>query len=973
MPTWANPPLPARLTEAGHPCFVGRRRELDHLEDAWAAVERGERQAVFIGGEPGSGKTRLAIEVALALHAQDVVVLLGSTSPDLGHPYQPMVEPLEHLLTRSETGSLRHLTAEATELLRITPHVRIHSPDMPDQVEGDQDQRLDLFDAYSDFIRSVALDRPLALILEDLQWSSAPSRLLLSHLIRATAGVPLLILGTMRTTAPDRSDELSFAIAELHRTPGVSRLDLQGLEQNDVETYLRLQGASAQERLEETAAILRDQTGGNPFFVREMWRQMNHDGGLPALRSGNFVPPPTVRDALRKRIQSFAEVERTVLEMAAVAGENFDIGDVASASSQPLDEVFEALDRSIEFGLITDAGGGRMFAFRHALIRQTILADLAASRSARLHARLAVAIEPRFETEPHLATLLFRLFDGARALGYDNQTIRYLRVAAQQAERSLAHEDAADLWESATRMLGSDIEQREELLLKAARCQLRSGDFADARRLYRGAHGSSDVTTSLKAAIGFEDASWRPGHHGQEALDLLVSSLERFTPDPTDHDYIRAITALGRAHTFTGRLEDADRIGTTALDMARDTGDEALIGEALIACLLQVMTSPGIDPASFQRASELREIAHRSREFDRLGPAGAYAARASYMAGDIGGWYAGWSDIQTATAKTAQPFWEWVVGCYEHCHHFLQADFVEAEATAERIRELGFGFGTDDTDGPYGLQMYMVRRETAELDSVRPLISGDPSADGTWKPGLLALYTELGLDDPARTLMWAILDTLGATQSREAIWPATLVFLAEAAVHLRDADAVATVWPLMQEYEGCNLVAGQSIAVFGSSDRYLAQMSEIVGDHDAAERHFEKALTADRETRSIVHQGETLAKYASMLLRRGAFGDAERAARLQGEARDLAMPTGHERVLALLTPPDTALLPDGLTPREAEVLALIAEGATNKEIGERLFISQNTAANHVRSILMKTASANRTQAAIYATDRGLVP
>lgn len=971
MPNWAAPALPAWFTPSGHPPFVGRTQELGRLEEIWGLVESGARQAVFVGGEPGSGKTRLGVEVAKALHTQGVAVLVGTNYPELSRPYQPMVEALNHLLISASPGELTHLMPDgASELLRITPHVRRHSPDLADPKPGEQEYRLELFDAYSGFISATAGERPLALILEDMHWSSAPTRLLLSHLIQTITDVPLFVFATMRTQAPDRSEDLALAIADLYRLPGISRIDLGGLESPEIESYLRQEGANEHDHLKETAAILRDQTGGNPFFIREMWRQMSQSGGFRALKAGSFAPSPTVRDALDRRLQSFSESEKLVLELAAIAGDTFDLRDIASAGGLSREVVLEAFDTTIEYGLIR-AHEQTSFAFQHALIRQALLAGLTASRSAKLHARLAEAIEPRFAHEPQLATLLSRLYGHAKALGYEDKTVHYLIEAAGLAERGLAHEEAALLWEQAARLV-ADRAKRDEVLLVSAQSHLRAGDFANARRIYREVQTSLDPRTSMLAAVGFENASWRPGHHGQEALEILKSSLSLLPADPTDPDYVSAVTAIGRAHTFAGNLVEGAQIGTSALEMARSLGDEKLIAEALVASLLQIQTLPGSSAIGLQRATELREIALRTGEYDRLGPAGACRAFASYMGGNITGWYSGWGDIQTAVARTAQPFWEWVVGCHEHCHHFMQGEFALAEATAERIRELGYGFGSDDTEGPYGIQMYMVKRETGQLEGVRPLIDTDAGDAGTWRPGLLALYTELGLDDPARRLLRELLGNLRSAEKGAGIWPAVLVFLAEAAIHLRDQDAIAIVYPLMAEYAGYNLVAGQSVAVFGSSDRYLAQMRAVTGNLDEAEAHFEKAMAADLETKSIVHQGETSVKYGAMLMR-GRPGDRRKAADLYERARALATPIGHHRVLSQLTASGTrAHLPNGLTRREVDVLRLLALGASNKEIGDRLFISQNTAANHVRNILIKTASSNRTQAAIYAADKGLL-
>jgi DNA-binding CsgD family transcriptional regulator len=195
-----------------------------------------------------------------------------------------------------------------------------------------------------------------------------------------------------------------------------------------------------------------------------------------------------------------------------------------------------------------------------------------------------------------------------------------------------------------------------------------------------------------------------------------------------------------------------------------------------------------------------------------------------------------------------------------------------------------------------------------------------------------------------------------------------LVFMVEAALALGDREAAHALRPFVARYEGKNLMSGQFVALFGSADRYLARIAAMSGENALAEGYFGAALEMDRRMGSVVHVAETLAHRAMFEATRDR---AEEARRLADEARAIAEPIGQARVLDLVR----SLLaggPDGLTDREVEVLRLLAAGLSNRAIGERLYISTNTAANHVRSILFKTGAANRTQAAMYAADHELL-
>ena len=172
-------------------------------------------------------------------------------------------------------------------------------------------------------------------------------------------------------------------------------------------------------------------------------------------------------------------------------------------------------------------------------------------------------------------------------------------------------------------------------------------------------------------------------------------------------------------------------------------------------------------------------------------------------------------------------------------------------------------------------------------------------------------------------------------------------------------------------------MVGHLVACYGSADRYLGMLATVLGEWDLAEGHFDDALALNRRLGARTWQAHTLYQHAKMVRARGHKGDRTRADGLLEEALGLAHAIGMRglaaRVHALGSPTGRPTgLPDGLTQREAEILRLVGNGLSNRDIGRVLFISEHTTANHVRSILRKTGSANRTEAAAYAHRRGLV-
>ncbi|HVW17027.1 MAG TPA: LuxR C-terminal-related transcriptional regulator, partial [Solirubrobacteraceae bacterium] len=184
--------------------------------------------------------------------------------------------------------------------------------------------------------------------------------------------------------------------------------------------------------------------------------------------------------------------------------------------------------------------------------------------------------------------------------------------------------------------------------------------------------------------------------------------------------------------------------------------------------------------------------------------------------------------------------------------------------------------------------------------------------------------------------------------------------------------AAALLYPELAPLSGTAVVIGHCVACYGSVDRYLGMLAATLGDDDAAASHFARAAEHDRRTGARTWLAHTAYHHGRLALRRG---DGPRAGELLGEAAALASTIGMPALLArieALGAPVEAPAPDGLSGREVDVLRLVAQGLSNRDIGAALFISEHTAANHVRSILRKTGCANRTEAAAYAHRRALV-
>ena len=827
-----------------------------------------------------------------------------------------------------------------------------------------------LFDAVARSFRSLAADRPLTIALEDLHWAQLPTLALLQHVVQACSDTCLLVLATFRTTAPDRSDEVADRVAELHRLEGVRRVDLGGLDTDAVAEYVRLRTGLPLAELRAPAALLRDRTGGNPFFLREVWADLERRGGVSALRGAQRVPG-SIGDTLAARLAGLGEEVRRLIELAAVLGESFDLATLVAASETAPTTTLALLDSAVAVGLIQPGDQiGRDFYFVHALSRQAVLDRMPPSRRTLLHARAAEALEAQ-QIQSQSVPRLAQHYLAAQVLGLQAQALHYSCEAGRLAERSLAFEEAGEWFERAASLPECDPGMRAELLLSAAFDYVRACQFPHAREIYESLGSATDPAVRLAAAMGYEDATWRPGVAGTRAADLLAAALEQCRIEPDDSRYPRALGSLGRALALAGETSRAREVGAHAIEVARATGEEGAISHALVTSLWHG-TTPEVADLQLERSREVYQMAQARRDFETLGSAANFRAMVCYLRGHHAELVEAITAAGRSAETTGQPYYRYVYCCLAHSAAFLLGDFAEAEHWANETGDQESAFGDDVTEGPRSVQTFMLNRERGTLKRFKALFDGHEALAGHWVPGLLALYTELGIEPGMRRCVDHLLRRDLAGHTHESRWPMELVFMIEAALSLGDVDTTERLAPFLAEFEGLNLVAGTLIATFGSADRYLARVAALCGDDTVAERRFTTALAMDRQMRSAVHTAETLARYAQFLAARG---HTNRARSLAVEAHSIATAIGQARVLPLvegLTGEPDEGGPDGLTEREVEVLCLLAGGLSNAEIGARLYISANTAANHVRSILQKTGTANRTQAATYAAQHHLV-
>ena len=328
-------------------------------------------------------------------------------------------------------------------------------------------------------------------------------------------------------------------------------------------------------------------------------------------------------------------------------------------------------------------------------------------------------------------------------------------------------------------------------------------------------------------------------------------------------------------------------------------------------------------------------------------------------------------EVRATAERTAQPFHLHVAEHTGSAIALCEGRLADAETMAVRSHEWSRLLTGRDASGVHGIQMFSLRREQGRLAELAPL-ARLLASQRQWRPGLASLLAELGMEAEARAEL-ARVSSEGLDQFRASLWLASLTYLTDACAALGDEQTAALLYPELAPFGGGNVTIGHVVACYGAADRYLGMLAATLGEWERAELHFERAMALNRRMGAVTWVAHTAYEHGRMLRHRGG-SHRERGAALLGEAAALASRIGMPALLARVRALSSLrpALPDGLSSREVEILDLVAQGLSNREIGATLYISEHTAANHIRSILRKTSCANRTEAASYAHRHGLV-
>jgi len=846
--------------------LVGRLDALTALRRAAEAAAAGRGGVVLVTGEAGIGKTAVVAEAAAAAAGARVVWAAcwrGEGAPG----YWPWVQVARALVPDPRTPALRRLLSGAAERLdEASPAAA----------------RFQLFDELATAVLERAAERPLVVVLDDLQWADPPSLLLLDFLARRLRAAPALVIGTCRDGEVAPGDPAAGPLAAV--AAAAALLPLAALDEPD--TARVMAGVLGRAPEPGLAAEVHRRTGGNPFFVQQVTRLLGGpaDAGLPL----------GARDAIERRLARLGADCGQVLALAAVAGPEVSPAVLARVTGRPVAGVVDLLDEAARARVLTrpDAPLGP-YRFVHDLFREAILERLGGAARSRLHLELARVLAA--EREAGGAARLTELADhfalGAAA-GRREEAARWMRLAAWDASRRLAHDEAARHWRHVVEALEAGAggpAAQAEALLELGDAARRAGDGEAGRaacwRAAALARRAGDGPALAAAALAIHAGGTRTGEPPLELIALLEEARDALGTGPTG---LRAcvLAALARVLAWSGRdVGRAAELADAAVATARRAGDL----EALGACLLathNVVWGPGTAGQRLALAGEVAEVAAETGDRELLAEARLLRVADLLELGDPAV-HAELTALAAQADELRQPRLRHAALLRLAAQATMTGRFSEAERLVEEVSVLGREIGDADWLNVHRDQVWDLRtlqgRRAELLDEL---------ADW-WPPGTVRArwfrvvsLLERGERREAE-LAAGSLFAAPPPAARNHDWLLGLAYGAELVAELGPEAAREALYAELLPFAGSVVVSGVMIACKGSVSHYLGLLAASLGRRADAEAHLERAVAVHE--RLGARPWALLSRHRLARLRAGDPGAAAELAAVAREAERLGM------------------------------------------------------------------------------------
>nr|WP_037638760.1 helix-turn-helix transcriptional regulator [Streptomyces flavochromogenes] len=998
--------LGAVETRSVSPVFVGRAGELTALTEALSRATAGEPQALLIGGEAGVGKTRLIEEFLGTACEQGAVVALGGCV-ELGAdglPFAPFATALRSLRRRLPEELAAAADGQQAELARLLPELG----DPGSHESSDEDSTARLFELTVRLLERLAADRTIVLVLEDLHWADASTRHLLTYLLRTLRRGRIVVVASYRADDIHRRHPLRPLLAELDRLRTIRRIELARFTRTEV--HRQLTGILAAEPDPGLVEEVFERSDGNAFFVEELI--VSHEAGCAAGQLSD-----SLRDLLLVRVETLPEDAQRIARIVAEGGSTVEYGLLAAVARLTEDELIEALRAAVGANLLLAVPDGDGYRFRHSLVREAVSDDLLPGERSRLNRRYAEALEAdpglvrADERANRLATYWYHAHDPSKALPAVLGASVATRKRHAYAEQLRLLERAMELWDEAPAEIRGSLRPMDyaeaypacgcdpetaalsylDLLAEAAVAARLSGDRERALKICKTALRLLDDTEAgdpLRAAWFWTERARLQSNLGRgDGWEEIARAQELVKGLPPSA--VHAVVLVGAAGWGMLRNPGPDALAAAerAVEYARLVKAESIELNARLT-LGTLMTAAGDVEAGLKEMHAVRERtaalgqftetarAHinissaleslgRSAEAVELADTGIRVARSYGLVDSVG-----WVEANRAESLFSLGSWDEIgeiagrllrsaTSSKPRGSASLRLAQVavargELVAACRHLADARAAYGSRDTIPQYVLPMAQIEIAVAaaegRVEEVRSQLAAAEKAGfppGTHRYGWPLVLAAITAEADSRGL------------------PAADEGRAEAlAVVRRSVRRLATPAPLWEAY---SRQVSEEIARAEGRET-AARWAEVVAAYEPLERPHQLARARHRLADALLVEGGRREEAAALLrqahataVRLGARPLREDVELLAARAR-LSL-TEERQAPAPAEPGDDTF---GLTPREQDVLRLVATGRTNRQIAGELFISPKTASVHVSNILAKLGVAGRGEAAALA-------
>ena len=717
--------------------------------------------------------------------------------------------------------------------------------------------RFRLFEGVAGVFAVAARSLPLVLVLDDLQWADEASIRLLCFCAGGARGVPVLIIGTYRDTDLDPAHPLATGLADLTRTG--DHITLRGLDPGEL---LKLVRASAEVEVDAGPAIgeaLHEQTGGNPYFARELARLLDSQGRLPtshveraqAVRGG-------VGAVIDRRLARLPQPTHALLSWAALIGRRFDAATLAALTDRTPYDVVAVLEPAVAAGMVAQTDDAA-FRFVHDLVRETLAGSLGVAERAQRHHTIGSAFAASAGDDPERVAAAARHLVAGVVAGDVDEAVRWAVRAAERSRALLAYEDAAEWYDRALRTwrsVASGSEDELGLLLALGGARLDAGDLDAARDAFEQAAGvarSRGDSARLAAAalgLGAGFGGFEVSLFDQAQIDLLEEALATLPPEESS---LRAWVSsrLSVALSFVAGDDRRGRLSEDAVTIARRLGDDAALAYAL-AAWCDAFSGPDDVDRRLAAADEIIELSLTvgSRALELLGRRLRIVAllergRLADAATEV-------NVFARVADRQRQPLYRWYVPLWRATLAMTAGELDAARRWTNEAEAVGALCRSENARILVAVQRFVRLRYEGRFGeaavAVAPLF---PDLQEMASPASLEGST-LVLDVLRGNLQRATLvaDRLApqgfSTSHADSEWVPNLAQLADASAALSHAGLAAAVYGGLKPYAGLFVVEGIGAAVYGCAAHYLAVCAGVLGHASDQVRHAAHAKELHR-------------------------------------------------------------------------------------------------------------------------------